>query len=89
MQVLAIALFGVAVALSAWLLPNNMFLLRLLSVSAARALALVLALVFWVACGRLDSWGSNRVVGQAGLHLGGRRRRWLRPRRDLRERRGN
>ena len=62
MQTLAITFFSIATLLSAWLMPNNLTLIPLMLVSGARAIALVLALLFWVASGRLDSWGSSRVV---------------------------
>jgi hypothetical protein len=70
MQTLAIIFFSIAALLSAWLMPNNLYLLQLTVVSMARALALVLALVFWVACGRLDSWGSSRVLVGLGTIVG-------------------
>jgi hypothetical protein len=70
MQIVAIALFCIAGLLSVLLMPNNMALLQLTGVSLARALALILALVFWVACGRLDSWGSSRIVVGLGAIVG-------------------
>ncbi len=62
MQTLAIIFFSIAALLSAWLAPNSLALLTLMFVSAARAAALLLALLFWVASGRLDNWGSSRVM---------------------------
>jgi hypothetical protein len=70
MRIVAIVLFCIAGLLTALLMPNNMALIQLTGVSIARALALILALGFWVACGRLDSWGSNRIVVGLGAILG-------------------
>jgi len=77
MQTLAIIFFAIAALLSAWLTPNSLALIQLMTVSGARAIALALALLFWVASGRLDSWGSSRVllalmtmIGVASLSAG-------------------
>jgi hypothetical protein len=59
---LAIAFFSITALLSAWLVPNTMALLPLMMVSLARAAALLVALFFWVASGRLDGWGSSRWI---------------------------
>ncbi len=62
MRILAIIFFCIAAALSAWLMPNNLTLLPLLTLSIARAVALAVALLFWVSSGGVDRWGSSRFV---------------------------
>jgi len=62
MQTLAIAFFLIAALLSAPLLPNKMNVIPLLVLSGARAIALAAALLFRVASGRVDSWGSSRFM---------------------------
>jgi hypothetical protein len=61
-RILSIIFFSMAAALSAWLMPNNLTLLPLITLSIARAVALAIALLFWVASGGLDRWGSSRFV---------------------------
>lgn len=70
MRILAIIFFSIAAALSAWLMPNNLTLLPLFSVSIARAVALAIALLFWVASGGVDRWGSSRFVSVLTVLVG-------------------
>ncbi len=62
MQTLAIVFFCGAAVLSAVLVPNNMAMIPIVVLSIARAIALALALLFWVASGRLDAWSPSRLV---------------------------
>jgi hypothetical protein len=58
----AIAFFSIAALLSAWLTPNNLPLVTIFFISVPRAIALFIALMLWLASGRLDAWGSSRLA---------------------------
>lgn len=62
MQRLAMALFGLAAVLTLILWPNRFPVMPLLLLSLLRAVVLALALLFWIASGRLDGWGRTRGV---------------------------
>ncbi len=62
MQTAAIVFFLIAGLLSAALFPNNLHLIPLVTLSLPRAIALAVALLFWVLCGKLDNWGLPRLT---------------------------
>jgi len=70
MRIAAIAFLSIGAALSAGLVRNDLSVIPILLLSGGRAIALIIGLLFLVASGQMDHWGSSRLV-LAVMMIGG------------------